>query len=95
VTKKINSIKAKALPILKEEGISRSSVFGSYARGEETKNSDLDILVEMPKGKSLLDLVDLEIRLQEALGTKVDLLTYNSVHPLLKKYIQKDEVRIL
>ncbi len=95
MTKKINSIKAKALPILKEEGISRSSVFGSYARGEETKNSDLDILVEMPKGKSLLDLVDLEIRLQEALGTKVDLLTYNSVHPLLKKYIQKDEVRIL
>jgi len=95
VTKKINSIKAKALPILKEEGISRSSVFGSYARGEETKNSNLDILVEMPKGKSLLDLVDLEIRLQEALGTKVDLLTYNSVHPLLKKYIQKDEVRIL
>ncbi len=56
----IKQIKSKAVPILKEAGVIRSSLFGSYARGEAREDSDIDMLIEFPKGKSLLDLVHLE-----------------------------------
>lgn len=92
---RIEQIKQKVIPVLKQAGVKRSSLFGSYARGEETKDSDVDMLVELPEGKSLLDLIGLEIELKEAVGKKVDLLTYNSINPLLKDYIQRDQVPIL
>lgn len=92
---KIDQIKSKVIPILKQAGVTKSAIFGSYARGDQTKGSDIDILVELPKDSSLLDLVGLEMDLKKAMGRKVDLLTYNSIHPLLKDYIQKDQVRIL
>lgn len=91
----LEQIKKKALPILKEAGVKKSSIFGSYVRGDQTRSSDVDILVELPEGSSLLDLIGLEMELKKATGKKVDLLTYNSIHPLLKGYIQKDQLRIL
>ena len=90
----IEQIKKKALPVLKKAGVKRSSIFGSYVRGDNTVDSDIDILVELPDGKSLLDLVRLEKQLESALGKKVDLLTFNSIHPLLKDYINKDQLQI-
>lgn len=90
----INHIKTVIVPILKKAGVTRSSLFGSYARGEQGVNSDIDILVELPKGKSLLDLIGLEMELQKFLGKRVDLITYKSVSPLLKDYISKDQLSI-
>lgn len=92
---KIEEIKKKAVPILREAGVTRSSLFGSVVRGEVRKDSDIDILVELPKGKSLLDLVRLEKKLKGVLGKEVDMLTYNSIHPLVKDYIQIDQVQII
>ncbi len=92
---RIEQIKRKILPILKQAGVTKSSIFGSYVRGDQTKKSDIDILVELPKGSSLLDLIGLEMELKKVVGKKVDLLTYNSIHPLLKDYIQKDQLQIL
>lgn len=91
----IKEIKEKVLPILREAGVKRSSIFGSYVRGEQKKNSDIDILVELPRGSSLLDLVGLEMKLKEVLGKKVDLITYKSVSPYLKDYILKEQVQLL
>lgn len=91
----LDQIKVQILPVLKEAGVLRSSLFGSYVRGEAKESSDIDILVEFPKGKSLLDLIALERKLEESLGKKVDVLTYKSISPLLKEYIQKDQVQIL
>ena len=91
----LQSVTDKILPVLKEAGVTKSSLFGSYVRGDYRKDSDVDILVELPKGNSLLDLVRLEKKLEKALGKRVDLLTYNSVHPLLKDYISKDQLQIL
>lgn len=91
----IEKIKNKILPILKQAGVKRSSIFGSYVRGEETKNSDIDILVDFPKNKSLLDFVGLELQLEETLGTKVDLVEYKTIKPRLKPYILGNQVRIL
>lgn len=91
----LNNIKNKVIPVLKKAGVIRSSLFGSYVRGEEKRDSDVDILIEFPKGKSLLDLVRLQRNLEKAIGKKVDVTTYKSVSPLLQKYIQADLVRIL
>ena len=91
----LDQIKNKAVPILKEAGVTHSALFGSYVRGEEREDSDVDMLVEFPKGKSLLDLVDLEMKLEKVLGKKVDLLTFKSVSPYLKDYIQKEQIQIL
>ncbi len=91
----INNIKLQILPILKESDILHSFVFGSYARKTQKKNSDLDLLVEFKKNKSLLDLVALKIKLGEKLGIKVDVLTSDSMHPEIKKLIQKEKIKIL
>lgn len=95
MTATLKNVASKVIPVLKEAGVTRSSIFGSYVRGDYRTDSDVDILVELPKGSSLLDLVRLEKKLENALGKKVDLLTYNSVHPLLKDHISKDQLQIL
>jgi predicted nucleotidyltransferase len=80
---------------LKRFGVKRASLFGSSARGEDREDSDIDILVEFEAGKSLLDLAGLKIELEEVLGRRVDLLTFNSLHPLLKDKILKEQKPIL
>lgn len=92
----ITEIKKTIVPILKHNDVKRAAIFGSYARGEQKKKSDLDILIEYKNdNKSLLDLVGLKIELEETLKKKVDLLTYDSIHHLLKEYILEDQKIIL
>ncbi len=93
--KAFDRIKSKIISVLKRYGVLRAAVFGSFARGENKKNSDLDLLVELKGKKSLLDLAGLKIELEELLKRKVDLLTYNSLHPLLKDKILKEQKIIL
>jgi uncharacterized protein len=90
----ISSIKKKIIPILKKNHVVKAGIFGSFARGEARKKSDIDILVQPPKGMGL-KFVGMKLELEEKLGKKVDLLTYRSVHPYLKKYILEDEIRII
>ncbi|MBI2459845.1 MAG: nucleotidyltransferase family protein [Parcubacteria group bacterium] len=91
---KIIELQKKITPILEKNGVVRASVFGSFARGEETLESDIDILVELQKDKSLLDLIHLKNELEDLLRRKVDLLSYGGVNPRLKKYIYKDDIKI-
>ena len=83
------------LPILKKYGVIKASLFGSLVRGEMTKDSDIDILVAFQEDRSLLDLVGLQRELKEELNRKVDVITYNSIHPLLKDKILSEQVKIL
>ena len=62
--------------------------------GDYKKNSDIDMLVQPPKGIGF-GFAGIELELEKKLNKKVDLLTYNSIHPLLKKRILEEEVRIL
>jgi len=80
----------KIIKFLKNEGAKRISVFGSYVRGEEKRESDIDIIVEFSERKSLLELVRIERELSEFLGIKVDLLTEQSISPYLIDYIRKE-----
>ncbi len=91
----IEEIKRKSLPILQRYGVKRIGLFGSCVRGEMRENSDVDMLVEIEKDISLLDFVGLRIEIEEALGRKVDLVEYNTIKPLLKERILKEQVVIL
>lgn len=65
-------------------------VFGSMARGEAKKKSDIDLLVRFSKRKSLLATARLERTLTEALGRKVDLLTENSISPYIREKVLQE-----
>jgi predicted nucleotidyltransferase len=87
----LTEIESKAAPVLRRYRVTRAAIFGSYARGEERENSDIDMLIEFEGDRSLLDLAGLKIELEEVLGRKVDVLTYNSLHPLLRDRILSEQ----
>ncbi|KKM67791.1 hypothetical protein LCGC14_1467560 [marine sediment metagenome] len=91
----IDKFKDIILEILKKHDVKKASLFGSTVREEMTKDSDIDILVAFKGTKSLLDLARLKIELEEVLKCKVDILTFNSLHPLLEKQILSEQVEIL
>ncbi|MCL6612313.1 MAG: nucleotidyltransferase domain-containing protein [Peptococcaceae bacterium] len=81
----VETIKTIAVPILKKHGITRAAVFGSYARGEQKKRSDIDLLIGYPSGSkiTLFTLVELGDELKKALNKKVDLVTEKGSHQKL------------
>ena len=72
---------------LYELGVHALSVFGSTARGEETKMSDIDILIEFDATRGIFGFLDTKSYLETILDCKVDLVTKNALHPALKKQI--------
>jgi len=82
--------------VLSKYPVSKASLFGSYARGEQREDSDVDILIEInDKNYSLLNLAEIENELSNKINKKVDLLTYNSINPLIKQQIEKEQIRII
>ncbi|MBS3138617.1 MAG: hypothetical protein A2730_03990 [Candidatus Staskawiczbacteria bacterium RIFCSPHIGHO2_01_FULL_39_25] len=90
----IQKIKMRIVPVLKKNKVKKAGIFGSYATGKQNKKSDIDIIIELPRGMGF-GFVGLERQLAEALGKKVDLVTYKGLSPYLKKRILGEEVRIL
>ena len=76
--------------ILKRNNVSMLGLFGSYSRGEESGNSDIDLLIKFSKKISLLAHIKLQRELSELLGKNVDLLTENSISPYLRENIMND-----
>lgn len=94
IKKSLEPIKGKIIKILKKNKVKRAGIFGSYARGEQKKNSDVDILIQPPKGMGLRFFA-LERELGEKLRKKVDLVTYKGIYHLLRERILNDEVQII
>jgi hypothetical protein len=65
-------------------------IFGSYSRGEQTKGSDIDLLVRFSEKKSLIDHIRMEEELEDLLGIKVDLVTERSLSPYITPHVQED-----
>ena len=89
-TVSMTDLTQKTIPVLKKYGVTKAAVFGSYARDEAKKNSDLDLLVEIRKNISLLDFSALKQELQEILNRRVDLIEYSQIKPMLKQPILED-----
>ncbi|NLF00965.1 MAG: nucleotidyltransferase family protein [Anaerolineales bacterium] len=80
----------KLIELCRQHDVAKLSVFGSMVRGEATDESDIDLIVEFSKRKSLLALVALERQLSQALGRKVDLLTEAAISPYLRDRIMRE-----
>lgn len=93
-TRQLDDVKKIIIPILKRNGVVRAGIFGSYARGEAKKDSDIDILIRFKGRKSLLDLIGVKQDIEDKLKRKADVVEYSALHPLLKDRILKEEVRI-
>lgn len=93
--KKIQKLANKIIPILKKNGVIRAGIFGSHARGEEKKKSDVDLLVEFKETPGLFDFIGIQLELEKKVGKKFDVLTYNSIYHMLREKILSEEVKIL
>ncbi len=92
----LEKIKQKIISILKKNKVSRAGIFGSYSRGEQRVNSDVDIAVKIEDKKmSLLGFIGLKLALESALGKKVDLVEYSAIKSLIKNHILNEEVRVI
>src|SRR3989344_1881329 len=87
-------IKKKVVPVLKKNHVVKAGIFGSYAKGNQKNKSDIDIIIEPPKGIGY-GFFGIQSELEKAVGKKVDLVTYKSLSPYLKKHILNEEVRLL
>jgi len=91
------SILRKHLPELqKRYGVKSLGVFGSYVRGEQRRQSDLDVLVELREDSdiSLLDFIELEYYLSDLLGVKVDLVEKAGLKPYIAQQVLKEVVMV-
>ncbi len=78
--------------ILHKHGVIQASVFGSYARGEQTPQSDLDLFIRCQPGVSLFDVFDLQAELERQTGVSIDLVTKINTH--FSEYIEPDMIEI-
>jgi predicted nucleotidyltransferase len=74
--------------------VSNIRVFGSVARGEEREDSDVDLLVTLESGHSLVDFCGFRLDVSDAIGHTVDLVDADAVHPWLKARISAEAVSL-
>ena len=77
----------------KSDKIKSVSLFGSYAKGVAKSSSDIDLFVDVDDGFSLFELADLQIKLEQILGKKVDLVTKTDDEYFMK-HIQKEKIQL-
>jgi len=78
--------------IAASHGARNLRVFGSTARGEETPDSDVDLLVDLAQGRSLLDIIALKQDLEDLLGRRVDVVTNGAISPYLRETVLSEAV---
>ena len=88
----LHELRQKTESIFRRYNITKAGVFGSFARGETRKKSDIDLLVRYGEVYSLFKLMDLKGELEKKLGKEVDLVDEKCVKKLVKSYIEKDLV---
>lgn len=90
----LEQLKIKVSPILKKYGVIRAGVFGSYARGEATKKSDIDFLMKFPRGTSLFDVGGVMVDLKKELGHEIDIASEGYLKKRIVPYVEKDLINI-
>ena len=91
----IKEIKRRIKPVMEKHGIDEVYLFGSYARGEANRNSDVDIYCSSGDVSTLFKEVDFIDELEKALGKKVDVVTIGSqMHDFFRQQLEEDKIRI-
>lgn len=87
---RLEAHRAEVLAVAGSHGARNVRVFGSVARGDDSPSSDIDLLVDMEPGRSLLDLAALHADLNALLGVKVDVLTEKGVYWLIRRRVLRE-----
>jgi len=92
----IKELKRLLSPVFQENDVASAYLFGSYARGEAKRSSDVDLAIRFKKNsrKSLFDLVGLKYDIENVLKKSVDVGTVESMHPIIKKHARLDFVKL-
>jgi len=96
--KQFDELREKILPILLPYGINRIAIFGSYARGDYTSESDIDLLIDIEEPRKipigLFTWVRLENELSQKLGRQVDLISNNGLNQRIRPYVEAEMIMI-
>ena len=92
MNRKLRTHREAVLRLARQHGAQNVRIFGSAARGDDTIDSDLDVLVDMEKGRSLVDHVALKQELEDLLGQEVDVVTEASLHPRIRDRVLREAV---
>lgn len=90
IEKLIRHKRHRILSIAANHGVRHVRIFGSVSRGEAGPDSDVDFLVELEPGRTLLDLGGFMMDLKDLLGRKVDVVTDKGLHPCIRKEVLKE-----
>jgi len=96
VSASVNTMVPKIQAVLSRKPVTRAWIFGSYSRGEETPQSDVDILVQYDSGcrMSLMDISRIMVELSQALGVKVDLVEDGRLLPFAVESANRDRILV-
>jgi predicted nucleotidyltransferase len=92
VDKRLQEKRGEILRLASSHGAHNVRVFGSVARGDARPDSDIDLLVELEPGRSLLDLSGLLLDLQDLLGCEVDVVTEKSLHWYIRDTVLQEAI---
>jgi predicted nucleotidyltransferase len=82
-------------PLLQEQyRVTELGIFGSYARGEQTETSDVDVLIDYDQAPTLFKLVELRDYLAEVIEMKVDVVTKNGLKPRIRERVLSEVVYV-
>ena len=93
-SKMLQDKRDEILRIAAAHGAQNVRVFGSVSRGEASAKSDLDLLVKLESGRSLLDLIAIKQELEDLLGREVDVVTEDAVSPYIREQVLKEAVSL-
>jgi len=90
----IQEVREEIRRIASAHGAGNVRVFGSTGRGEQGTTSDLDLLVDMAEGRSLLDLIAMSNDLKESLGVEVEVVTEASLSPYIRDRVLDEAIAL-
>lgn len=90
----LNVLRQQKKSLAERYGVESLEIFGSYVRGEQKPDSDLDVLVTFREEPSLLTFIRIENDLSDALGVKVDLVMKDSLKPVIGKHALREAVAV-
>ena len=91
----IAALSSELIPVLKEYKIIRASLFGSFARGDQQENSDVNLLIDTNGKLNLFDILRLERKLAERVSRKVDLVEFDAIKSSIREQVLKETIQIL
>jgi uncharacterized protein len=91
----LEQIKILLLKVLQKYAIKKAAIFGSFARGEQTETSDLDVLIESSSPITLFDILKIEKEISNLISRKVDVVEFSAIKNSIKENVLKDAIYIL